>query len=331
MRHRNTRNTTIDSQSSDALADIALNSLGLILIVMLVYILLFRETTQKVVHAAQAQTAELEGLRDVETENTKLRDDLEACSPENTEALLLENGVLAQKLTAADKLIARQVEQAKETSIAIQTLNSTNEDLRQTLSRSELQVNQFSGEIALLQKTSVDLKNEISSTERRFSETKESEQRLQSQITTLEHRLVQRTSESQSSGLWRFRNSVTELVDHNDKSESVDWTIDYFLYMNVVDGKVTGALFGAHEIKTDKTHGNSQSYGTISGSLSPSGILDVELTFLQGSSNAGSEHLRCNLDGDTFIGRLESGKHQSGYRNYVGPTTGTRLTESVFQ
>ena len=109
------------------------------------------------------------------------------------------------------------------------------------------------------------LKRQLAMSETGRTSERETARRLQGQIRELETQVDTFAKGSEMSGLWRFRNNVVELVDHNDDSESDDWTIDYFLYLNEVGGKVTGALFGVHEIKTADNKGNSQSFAEISG------------------------------------------------------------------
>lgn len=317
MRRETNRGTSDSSQSSDALADIALNSLGLILIVMLVYILLFQDTTRKVVNAAEVQAKELRELRGVASENEQLRAEVASMDPEIFRSMETENKLLKAKAAQADDTIAKQKRELSTVSTRLRAASAIQDELKQKLEGADAKI--------------AELSSTLRSAERQLASAKRTEERSDSVINSLKEDIARRATENQWSGLWRFRNSVEELVDHNDNSEEVDWTIDYFLYMNVVDGKVTGALFGAHEIDTDNENTTSQSYATIEGTLTTGGQLDVELSFSRGSSDTGSEHLRCKLRGDAFDGRLESGKHRYGYRNYVGKTRGTKLNESVFK
>ena len=331
MNRDSSRGAAHDSHASDALADIALNSLGLVLIVMLVYVLLFQETTQKVLSAAQTQAAELDKLRNVETENQRLQSELGSASPDRVKELTERNGTLTAELETATTTISRQVTHIETLESKILHQSKEGHELKSQLENSISRADQLSSanDASLVQMKSLAKSNAEVRTQ--LEEAQVIQKRLEAEVSDLKADISRRTAEHKWSGLWRFRNQVEELIDHDEKSETVDWTIDYFVSLNVVDGKVTGALFGAHEIETDENKGNSQSFATISGTLSESGVLDVELSFSQGSADNGSEHLRCKLEGDAFVGRLESGSHRYGYRNYVGPTRGTRLTESVFK
>lgn len=320
-----------DSHSSDALADIALNSLGLVLIILLVYVLLFQETTDKVVRAAQTQASELDELRNVRTENHRLQSELESANPEKVKTLTEQNGTLTAELETATTEISQQVTQIKSLELKISQQSQEGRELKSQLEDAVSRADQLSAANDASRGQMEDLATSNVEVQKQLKEAQMSQNRLEAEVRDSKADISRRTAEHKWSGLWRFRNEVEELIDHNEKSEEVDWTIDYFVSLNVVDGEVTGALFGAHEIKTDENKGNSQSFATIRGTLSESGVLDVEMLFSQGSVDNGSEHLRCKLDGDAFVGRLESGRHRYGYRNYVGPTRGTRLTESVFK
>jgi hypothetical protein len=320
-----------DTQHSDALADIALNTLGLVLIVMLIYILMFRQTTQKIAHAAQASESRLLDLEEVATENADLKKQLAMTDTDYIESLQQEIKGLRSTVTKHAGEIADRESQVADLNSRLDqeeaqriNLNSRLKEATDLLAVVTTEKNEFSERNAKLER-------ELAESEKSRASESEAARRLQGDIRELEDRIGTLAKESRISGLWRFRNNVVELVDHNDATESVDWTIDYFLYLNVVDGKVSGTLFGAHEIETADNKGNSQSFAEITGTVDKSGFLDVELVFSQGTTDAGSEHLRCRFVGNEFVGRLESGRHRIGYRNYVGPTRGTRLTESVFK
>lgn len=305
-----------DTQHSDALADIALNTLGLILIVMLIYVLLFRQTTRKIAAAAQASESRARNLQKIANEKQGLEQELEGLR--STASRYAKEQTDSQSRMAELKSRLEQ-EQSQRLSTADRLKEATDSIAALTAGKQKLS------------ERNAELAQQLASSENGRERERESALRLQGQIRELESRIDELAEGSKLSGLWRFRNNVVQLVDHNDNTESVDWTIDYFLYLNVVDGKVTGILFGAHEIETADNEANSASYATISGTINSSGFLDVEMVFSQGSTDSGSEHLRCQFDGSEFVGRLESGRHRTGYRNYVGPTRGTRLTESVFR
>jgi len=296
------RHSPNDTHNSDALADIALNTLGLILIVMLIYILLFRQTAQRNFNVVQSRVSQGQSQ------------DFVATSSGKTPAEIAE---MESQLTDLKTKLDQEHTQRNAMSLTLKEAK----DALTALTRVEQEHNEEMSK----------LHRELANAKQAGDDERKTASNLQLQIQQLKTRIDTLKGESAMSGLWRFRNNVEKLVDHNDDAETVDWTIDYFLYLNVVDGKVTGALFGAHEIKTADTKGNSQSFATIKGTMTKTGFLDVELVFSQGTQDSGSEHLRCQLEGNEFIGRLESGRHRYGYRNYVGPTRGTRLTESVFK
>ena len=320
-----------DSQHSDALADIALNTLGLVLIVMLIYILMFRQTTQRIAHAAQTSESRLLGLEQVAAENEELKKQLATTDMDFIESLQLEIEGLRSTVTEHAEELADRKAQVADLNSKLEQEEAQRIEISSRLKESTDSVTTLTTEKKAVSERNATLERELAKVEKTRASERETARRQQEEIRELETRIDTLTEESRLSGLWRFRNNVVELVDHNDDTESVDWTIDYFLYLNVVDGKVSGALFGAHEIETSDNKGNSQSFANISGTVSESGFLDVELVFFQGSSDNGSEHLRCRFTGSEFVGRLESGRHRYGYRNYVGPTRGTRLTESVFK
>jgi hypothetical protein len=320
-----------ENENSDALADIALNTLGLTLILMLIYILLFRQTTQKIAHAAHSSESRVQALEHVAAENKKLREELAAADVDQVKTLRKE----------LDELKANAVEHAEEISDGKSELAILKSKLEQEQAQlismgqrlkaaSDLSTALTSEKTKLTDRI-VSLQQDLTIAKESQVSERENARRLQSQVRELETRIDSIAKGGQLSGIWRFRNHVVKLVDHNDNAESVDWTIDYFIFLNVVDGKVTGTLFGAHEVETDDQAGHTASFAEITGTISKSGFLDVELEFSAGSADSGSEHLRCQFGNNEFVGRLESGRHRDGYRNYVGPTRGTRLTESVFQ
>lgn len=349
MKQESNRARGQNSQSSDALADIALNSLGLVLIIMLVYILLFRETTRKVREVTKAQNVEIRSLQKFKSKNKILSQQIAELNPDRIRSIEQENASLTQKTKFLNDSVAGLSDDLADARERAENLegdfqaqknvlegNAANaqriaDSLRKQMQAAKSNAADLSQRLESEEDDNETLKNQEARAKRQLAQLTQADAQLRQQIAELQAKLSRMTTGDQWSGLWKFRNQVNELVDHNGKSEVVDWTIDYFLYLKVTDGKVSGTLFGANDVEKADQSGNSQSYATINGTLSRRGELDIELTFSSGTSDNGSEHLRCKLAGETFVGKLESGKHRFGFRNYVGTTRGTKLNESAFR
>lgn len=211
------------SQAGDALADIALNTLGLILIVLLIFVVLFSKATAQ---------GELSGTNpDAATATAALQ------------ALQQENQDLTEKVAA----LSRDSQQWKE--------------------------------------------------------------------------------EDKSAGLWRFRIAVDGFVDHNDTTKAADFTIEYFVHLDIHGNQVRGTLFGVKEDSGSNNMG-SATHANIKGTIE-NGQMQIELLFT-GAATGGSEILQVRLQDNQFNGKLVSGKHKTGYQNYTGMATGTRLDGSAF-
>lgn len=328
------------SGSSDALADIALNSLGLILIILLIYILLFNDTTRRAIHAAQSSECTIEQL---ETDITELEQTVEETSSRLAAAPTPE---AFEALAEASDQLREEVANLKDGNSQLAEQNGAlaehNSDLRTRVEQLGRQQSQATARVTAAEasrdeakRTLAQLNQELKNLKSRLQQATIDATNSKSQVTAfsrqvnkLQARIDELSAAQGVSGLWRFRINVTELVDANEKSQNVDWLIDYFVWLDIRGTSVTGMLFGVNEIRTSDNHGHSSSHGRIRGTLSSSGRLDAEILFSRPSG--GSEHLRVTRRGDGFVGRLESGRHYANYRNYVGSTTGKRLTESVF-
>jgi len=328
------------SGSSDALADIALNSLGLILIILLIYVLLFNDTTRRAIHAAQSSERTIEQL---EADVTQLEQAVEeteaqlaaAPTPEAFEALAQAADQLREEvatLTDGNSTLTEQnsalAERNGDLQSQIEQLDRQQSQATARATAAETSRDEAKRTLARLNDEVKNLKSQLQQVSTEATSNKSRVTALSRQVATLQTRIDELSASQGVSGLWRFRINVKELVDSNEKSENVDWLIDYFVWLDIRGTSVTGMLFGVNEIRTSDGHGHSSSHGRIRGTLSVAGRLDVEILFSKPSG--GSEHLRVTRRGDKFGGRLESGRHYASFRNYVGPTTGERLTESVF-
>ena len=131
----------------------------------------------------------------------------------------------------------------------------------------------------------------------------------------------------QSSDLWRFRIVVDGLVDDSGRRTPANFTVEYFVHLDIKGNSATGMLFGVKEDQKDG-RASSASHAKIDGDLQgPRANLELHFT---GYASGASERLIVTRMGDAWIGRLESGKCIPGANNYSGEAVGTRLDESVF-
>jgi len=153
-------------------------------------------------------------------------------------------------------------------------------------------------------------------------------QQLDQQVRQLNDELKQSLENQQLSGLWRFRTQLSGLVDSFGQVTPADWTVDYYMHLDVNGADVSGTLFGVRENDTEHD-GTSATRAKISGKLGLDGRMAIEL-FFTGQATGGSEIIVADLKDRRFIGQLKSGSHKPGYRNYVGQTIGMPLANSTF-
>ena len=128
-------------------------------------------------------------------------------------------------------------------------------------------------------------------------------------------------SSSSISGCWRFRVNVDKLVGTEKAARSVDWIVDYEIWLDEKKGEVSGVIVGTRDVSKGKQEPPSVGKGRIKGKFE-----NRNLVLGVGNQELGAVSIyRLKLVDGKLIGELHPGNLRKGWDAFAGSVVGNKL------